>query len=236
MIVSHKLGCIFIKTRKTAGTSVELALSTLCGPADIVTPVTPKDEQLRQEIDGVGPQNHLVTMAGLTVREAASWARHRTRPKRFYNHMPARDVKYQLGRDLWQRYFSFTIERNPWDKAVSRYFWDASRREVPDFSTFLRTCPPYKLTCFDLYSERGMVIVNRVIDYRHLSDEMTEVWDTLGVRPVKLLRAKGSHRPTRVRDYRSMYSDDDAAFIATLCSREIDTFGYVFDDATLLKE
>ena len=40
MIVSHKHKFIFLKTKKTAGTSIELALSRLCGPADVITPLT----------------------------------------------------------------------------------------------------------------------------------------------------------------------------------------------------
>ena len=38
MIVSHKHKFIFIKTKKTAGTAIEAALSELCGPQDVITP------------------------------------------------------------------------------------------------------------------------------------------------------------------------------------------------------
>ena len=44
MIISHEHKFIFLKTRKTAGTSIELALSQLCGPNDIITPISPNDE------------------------------------------------------------------------------------------------------------------------------------------------------------------------------------------------
>ena len=46
---------IFLKTRKTAGTSIELALSDLCGARDIITPLTETDEALRA--NGRGAQN-----------------------------------------------------------------------------------------------------------------------------------------------------------------------------------
>jgi hypothetical protein len=39
MIVSHRHRFIFIKTHKTAGSSMEMALAPLCGPDDIVTPM-----------------------------------------------------------------------------------------------------------------------------------------------------------------------------------------------------
>ena len=38
MIVSHKYKFIFIKTRKTAGTSIEYNLSKYLGKEDIITP------------------------------------------------------------------------------------------------------------------------------------------------------------------------------------------------------
>jgi len=40
MIISHKHKFIYIKCRKTAGTSIEMSLSKLCGPQDIITPLT----------------------------------------------------------------------------------------------------------------------------------------------------------------------------------------------------
>ena len=37
MIISHKHKFIFIKTVKTAGTSIDIALSKICEPQDIIT-------------------------------------------------------------------------------------------------------------------------------------------------------------------------------------------------------
>ena len=55
MIVSHKHRFIFLKTKKTAGTSIELALSALCDGDDIITPLAQaEDEPLRR---GLAPQN-----------------------------------------------------------------------------------------------------------------------------------------------------------------------------------
>ena len=93
MIVSHKFKFIFIKTRKTAGTSLEVFLSGVCGPDDVVTPVIPAEP-------GHEPRNHF----GL------------------YNHMPASEAMRGL-RGCWDSYFKFCVERNPWSKVLSMFTW-----------------------------------------------------------------------------------------------------------------
>ncbi len=98
MIVSHKHKFIFVKTLKTAGTSFEVALAKVCGVDDVVTPISPA-------VHGHHAQN-----AG-----------------GYYNHMPAEQIRKSLGDDIWSNYFKFTIERNPWDKEVS-WYWFLKRK------------------------------------------------------------------------------------------------------------
>ena len=58
MIISHKHKFIFIKTRKVGGTSVEIAMSKYLGSGDIVTPITPEDEEMRRSKGFVSCQNY----------------------------------------------------------------------------------------------------------------------------------------------------------------------------------
>ena len=41
MIISHEYEVIFVKTRKTAGSSMEIALSKYLGDKDVITPCMP---------------------------------------------------------------------------------------------------------------------------------------------------------------------------------------------------
>lgn len=71
MILCHKYKFIFLKTKKTASTSIELLLSKICGKNDIITPVSEltwlgnlrrfekvTEEDLREIIKAKPPQNY----------------------------------------------------------------------------------------------------------------------------------------------------------------------------------
>lgn len=56
MIVSKKYGFIFLKIRKTAGTSIEIALSRATARDDVITPISADDEILRQKWGAWSPE------------------------------------------------------------------------------------------------------------------------------------------------------------------------------------
>ena len=57
MIASRKHNFIIIKTMRTAGTSVELALGPYCGPRDVITPISISVDLQRLQDNGVTPRN-----------------------------------------------------------------------------------------------------------------------------------------------------------------------------------
>jgi len=69
MIISHEHKFIFIKTNKTAGTSIEIALSKYCGSNDIITPISDEDEEIRRQLGYRGPQNYLYPIHDYGVRD-----------------------------------------------------------------------------------------------------------------------------------------------------------------------
>lgn len=232
MIVSHKHKFIFMKTRKTGGTSVELALSTICGPDDVITRIG-KDEGLRE---GRGAQNEKPDSARLT-----GWTRLRlllgAKPEKvgavFRNHMTAERARQLVGADCWSRYTKFSIERNPWDRQVSYYYYlhrDPSSR--PDFATYLRD-PRYKarMNNFAIYGLGDDIAVDRVLRYENLAAEFAEVMAEIGVDPSpELPRAKSRSRPEKA-DYRAIYTPETRDIVAGWYRREIDAFGYTFEAA-----
>ena len=92
MIISHKHKFIFIKCRKTAGSSVEISLSQLCGPEDIITPLTAKDDEKRLELGIRGAQNYLLPKSEMPLKSKWSVLKKPKSIKKFYNHISAKEV------------------------------------------------------------------------------------------------------------------------------------------------
>ena len=138
LILSHKYRFIFIKTAKTAGTSIEIALSQFCGPGDVITPIVPEDEQTRTRLGYLGPQNFNAPLLALRPGALVHYLRTGQRIMKFYNHIGAAELRDRVPRSCWRDYFKFCFERNPWDRAVSLYYWRNQDNQQP-LSAFIQS-------------------------------------------------------------------------------------------------
>ena len=230
MILSHRYRFIFIKTNKTAGTSVEIALSRHCGPQDILTPISPPDEALRHKLGCPAAQNYLARKSEASL---ADWARDRVRARRrpqFYNHMSALQIRALVPADVWQDYFKFCIERNPWDRVVSSYYWKNRTDPRQPIGRFLADGKHLNLKRkgSDLYTIEGRIVADRVCRFEDLDAELERIRRQLGIpEPLELPRAKATHRVDR-RHYRDILSPDDRDRIGRDFAFEIQMFGYAF--------
>lgn len=213
VIVSHEHRLIFLKTRKTAGTSVEIALSRICGPEDTITRLTDEDEELRRSLGGRGPQHF----------ESPPL------PEKAFNHMPARGVRLVVGPDVWRDYFRFTIERNPWDLVVSQYYWRYRNEEAPPFDDFVRRPVVVKLADKNarIYRLRGEIAVDRVLRFESLASDLAELWAERGLPgSPELPHAKSHSRPAR--SYRELYTDETSELVGNLFAGVVRDLGYEF--------
>lgn len=230
MIISHRHRFIFIKTNKTAGTSVEIALSRFCGEDDVITQLPPKDEATRASLGGRGAQHHYAPLSTYGLRDFKNRLLHRHRKIRYYNHISGQEIREFIGADVWDGYFKFCIERNPWDRVISLYYWvnkSEPRMPISDFvaSDAIRIL---KERGRGLYTLNGEVAADRICLFESLADDLEEVRQQIGLPDrLELPRAKASHRKDR-RSYRELLSDEDRDRIAELFSEEIELFGYEF--------
>lgn len=230
MIVNHQYKFIFLKTRKTAGTSIEIALSQFCGADDIITPITPIDEERRQALGYPGPQNYQ-----LSARHygAGDWMRRlfKGKYKQLTNHSTARYVREALEPEVWNTYFKFSFERDPFDKAISSYYWRTKKLDPrPTIADFLGTVPQRRICNWDVYAIDDEICVDFVGRYERLNEDLAFIKDKLGLPgELTLERTKAGHRQNR--DHYSQVLDSKSRdIIERVCAREIRALNYRWQD------
>jgi hypothetical protein len=230
MIISHAHRFIFLKTKKTAGTSVELALSQLCGPDDIIAPITESDEALRAA--GSGPRNWRVHGWWQSPRPLFKrrWLKVGPQDYGFYNHMPAEEARALLNDDkIWRSYFKFAFDRNPWDRQVSAYHFRYRRRKTPPpFADFLEDGKRARLNNYEIYSLDGEPCVDFLGRFETLEEDFKRVLDKIGIAfEHELPRAKAGIRKNG-KHYRDYYDDHTRAVVGEWYAREIALLDYAF--------
>lgn len=145
----------------------------------------------------------------------------------------AADYLDGIGREV-RTFDVFTTARNPWARAASAYVfggrnpasvWARTRAEAPEFAAFIRhrnvAGRLFDLGAFTFLPNGGSVTVFAA---ERLEEARPSIERIVG-RPVELPRLNQSEP----YDYRSLYTDDDAAVVASLFASDIEAFGYVFD-------
>jgi len=127
MILSRSRRFIFLKTIKTGSTSTEIVLSRYCDEADIITYLPPPDEVVRRQFGGRPAQNHRNPWLRRVIGTLAGWdADHRR--YRYHHNISANSLRGMISRVEWEGCTKVTIARNPYDRAVSKYYHDAHHR------------------------------------------------------------------------------------------------------------
>lgn len=230
MIISHKYKFIFLKTNKTAGTSVEIALSEFCDKHDIITPISPIDEILRKDRGYLGSQNYYAPLLTYNLKDLTNVLIKKEKKQRYYNHITATEVRKYIGERIWNSYFKFCFERNPWDRIISFYYWYYKTEPRPTILEFINSEVPFELRRrgFELYTINGQVVVNKIYRYENLEEELRELTTRLNLPKIPVLpRAKSTHR-TDKRPYHEILSDEERVIVEKMFDKEIELMGYKF--------
>jgi Sulfotransferase family len=223
VIVSHEHRFIFIKTRKTAGTSVEVFLAQHAEPGAICTPVVPpvpghEPRHYRRFYNPV-PEMRRINKYQRPLKHALG--RHA-----FYPHIDAQRVRERLGARIFDSYFKFCFERDPWDKVVSQYYFRRTRTDVdtpPSFGEFVMQGP--LVSDWSLYSIGGSPVMDFIGRFEDLDADLTQALGSVGIdATVTLTKEKGASRPREGGD--AVYTPELDARVAKVFAREIRHFGY----------
>src|SRR5215831_11031755 len=230
MILSHKSKFIFIKTAKTAGTSIEVFLSKHCGPADVLTPIEPPVEE-HQPRNYLGFINPVPEILQRPDRILPALRHSITSREKFYRHMPAFELQKRVPGAVWKSYFKFCVERNPWDKVLSHYHMHAAREGGSLSLDEYLARGRFPINYFRYTDSSGKtVIVDCVVRYENLLAELTDVFSqrnipfngTLGV------AVKSEYRTDR-RPYQQVFNDEQRKIVEKAFAKEIELHGYRFE-------
>jgi hypothetical protein len=245
MILSRAHGFIFIKGLKVGGTSVEIALSTICGTDDIVTPITPIDELKRIDANG-GAQNYsgdrMTELAYLeTLRRTAvlDLVKLPVPVTAYFNHMSLRDVLRLQGPTALD-YQVICVERHPYAKILSWANHQLSfaayevggemRSDWHELKILLnRAVEDGRILAvknIDRYRGPNNSISAHVIRFENLISEFRQFTDTLGLdRPLVLPHAKKGILANNL-DPRDLLDKRQISLINEMFLEEFETFNY----------
>lgn len=248
MLLSHRYQFIFIRPLKIAGTSTESALSKHLEPGDYAT-----------KLPG-GTTNRV--KPGVQVGSAWFWPHSQFyRPLRIRSHTFLSYV-YAVFPEEVQNYKVISLTRNPWDRAVSRFFFQQRRTNMRErdlatqkaaFIRFTHRWGPH--TWLDnvlrlkreraldnsrkLYFVDGQCRADYVIRFEHLEEDVNGLQDYLGLpeKPtVEGIRLKTGTRPApKKHKWMDYYDDQTRDLVAECCRWEIEQFGYDFEGKNELK-
>jgi len=238
MIASYKYGFIFIRTKKTASTAVELGLSTICGPDDVISPIGAGQEILRSQL-GAGPRNFNVDRS-LEQRLAEAVRTGKRAPVREVTslnratggctgHMSAGAVKEWVPADFWKSAYKFTTERHPYEKALSlaHFKFKGKIAKKVKFEDHLEQTvrDDFRIyTSYKIYSIDGKPVMDGFLLHDTLAADLAALRERLRLPAFELPRARS--RRTDRRPASEVLTDAQKEFIFTKCKREFELLGW----------
>lgn len=153
-------------------------------------------------------------------------------------HLYARNIVKEVGRERFDTYFKFSIVRNPFDRLVSQYHYMSNREdlrkyigmeEMDSFSRYLSLIVNYEHVQWTpqvefLLDEGGRLAVDRLLRYETYEADVRDILARLNIPIGKLPHANSTVRSA----YPGYYSKADREIAERLFTRDLSYFNYNF--------
>jgi hypothetical protein len=248
MILSEKHKFIFIKGRKVASTSMEIALSGICGEHDIITPISTIDERHRAYTIGSRSAQNF----GLSTRKNTEYIEKIKNcskkqladiqlPKgSFYNHMPLQEV-CQAKSIITSDWTIFAIERCPYAKIISlanmhlqyKFYLTNGKpmiSNISDIKDYIRHLIKKSLLIqvknIDLYKTKDGEIPTTILHYENLEIEYTKLMKNFNVKTYPELKHYKKGLNSNKLNPTDIFTREQIQTINNIFSEEFEFFGY----------
>lgn len=214
-LICHSKKFIFLKTRKTGGTTLEMALQGYCAPGREVEERT----------------GYVETPEGVIGSRAYDGS-----PAPVFEHMPAGKVRAWVGPEIWNSYAKVAVVRNPYEKLVSEFYWQRRQaRDLPamgqiaEFRKWVQS-DDRKWTIEDhsILSIQGRLVVDHLVRHESFGAAVVRLAADLGLEPLALTDFKTGIRPRQI-EIIQYYDRDTVNYVRQNFAYELATFGYGLD-------
>lgn len=253
MLISYQYEFVFIKTVKSAGSSIERCLSQHLDDSAIVTP-TPHEELTGRERVHWGRPPSVIKAGLIAVRSGRTWITGRqvmhdvlrrrgpvnsgesfALERSHSGALLARDV---IGAQDFARFRKVSVIRNPYDWVVSYYFWQRNyprqtHVRFPSLGEWLVRHPGILVQNRDILEIDGVCAIDDFIRYEDLPEALGQWAATVGLdgelitKCMSVTKLKSGIRPAGERgSARSIIDPASKELIDHVCGWIFDQFGY----------
>ena len=140
-------------------------------------------------------------------------------------------MKQRVPADVWNGYFKFCVERNPWDKLLSHYNMHAARESGGlSLDQYLARgpIPDQRFSIHGSFAEQNHCLTE-LFAMKNLLAELGEVFEQLNIPFDRTLgaAAKSEYRADR-RSYQEVFNDQQGQIVEQAFAKKIELHGYRF--------
>lgn len=224
MLLSNSANFIYIKTNKTASTSVEMALQPFCQ----IDPLVRVEEKTHT----------VVSETGIIGQRLIPNAQAKDLDLMWYNHMSAAEIKDKVGADIWENCHKIHAVRNPFDKVLSSFFWKSSLRGLT-YDTLAEAIAMFESYVLEWAwnTDYGILHIDdqyagtKQVRYEKLSEDLQKIATDLDLdaRFLNLPHTKQTAKLRMGHDLHSFYTQPSIDCVLERCDWIFDYFGYSTD-------
>tara|TARA_R100000742_G_C4264292_1_gene82193 strand:+ start:280 stop:996 length:717 start_codon:yes stop_codon:yes gene_type:complete len=236
MLVSHIYKFIYIKSKKTAGSSTEALLEQFC-----INPLLTKEWKPSHSRDEEQTEYGII---------GSRWGGTTTK---YHAHMECSSIYNSLGQEIWDKYTKICNIRNPYDSVISQFRFERGScifaeklqkpniNNVEEFRNWLKYNKEEVISNRFLWSSNGIKDKNeyskdnynfKYIKYENLKNDIISLASELNLElDISLLpHYKKSYNKLNTLENRNYYYDKESKdFIKKHFEKELEVFSYNFE-------
>jgi len=202
LILNHRYKFIFIRTGKTAGTSVECFLSQFCGDKDVISPLYEDEELVKKRLNLRNAQNYEKMYSSFSLKFIGNFVKDFFNKKTisfkkkhiFYDHSSISEINKYFPKNIVKNYLKFCIVRNPYSFLISQFYWhnlkknkiyrnDESIQEIKkNFDDYVKNCSKnFYYQKKIISNEKNEYSINKYLFYENLELDLINLMKELKI-------------------------------------------------------